>query len=270
MAQAIRRDPAGDSVRAVPRRLRPAPVPPGDDLEPGFDAVRRELEIPDAFPDEVLGEAASAAARAAPADPALGGRARTDLRDVAFVTLDPPGSRDLDQAFELERRAGGGWRVRYAIADVAAFVVPGGAVDTESWARGMTLYAPDVRVPLHPVALSEGAASLLPDEQRPACVWTIDLDAEGEQVAVDLCRAWVRSRAQLDYPAVQRADDGSRTSRSCCWPRSAAARAGGRAAPRRLRPPRPRAGGRARRRARGRSRCAGRWPSSATTRSSRC
>jgi exoribonuclease R len=187
----------------VPRRLRPAPVPPGDELEEGFAAVRRELEIPAVFPDDVLAEADAAA----PADPALGGRERADLRDVGFVTLDPPGSRDLDQAFALERRDGGGWRVRYAIADVAAFVAPGGAVDREAWARGVTMYAPDTRVPLHPVSLSEGAASLLPDQDRPACVWTVDLDADGEQTAVDLRRAWVRSRAQLDYPAAQRALD---------------------------------------------------------------
>ena len=190
----------------MPRRLRPAPVPPEDDLENGFAAIRRDLEVPPDFPAEVLAEA-EAAARAQPGDPALGGRGRTDLRDVPFVTLDPPGSRDLDQAFALERRAGGGWRVRYAIADVAAFVAAGGAVDAEAWARGMTLYAPDARVPLHPLALSEGAASLLPAADRPACVWTVDLDAEGEQVAVDLRRAWVRSRAQLDYPGAQRAVD---------------------------------------------------------------
>jgi exoribonuclease R len=187
----------------VPRRLRPAPVPPADDLEAGFDAIRRELDVPAAFPAQVEA-AASAAAAGQPADPALGARTREDLREVGFVTLDPPGSRDLDQAFALERRSGGGWRVRYAIADVAAFVTTGDAVDTEAWARGTTLYAPDSRVPLHPLALSEGAASLLPGEERPACVWTIDLDADGEQVAVDLRRAWVRSRAQLDYPAAQR------------------------------------------------------------------
>ena len=41
----------------------------------------------------------------------------------------------------------------------------------------MTLYAPDRRTPLHPPVLSEGAASLLPDEVRPALLWTLRLDA---------------------------------------------------------------------------------------------
>jgi exoribonuclease R len=58
--------------------------------------------------------------------------------------------------------------------------------------------------------LSEGAASLLPDQLRPAALWTIDLDADGEPVRVDLRRARVRSRAQLDYPSVQaQADAGT-------------------------------------------------------------
>jgi exoribonuclease R len=197
------------------RRLRPAAAAAAAGVAGAaaeeslsFAAIRRELEVPGAFPDAVLAEAA-AAARAGPREDVPGGSQRADLRDLPFVTLDPPGSRDLDQAFHLERR-GGGWRVRYAIADVAAFVVAGGAVDGEAWARGTTLYGPDARVPLHPVTLSEGAASLLPGELRPAAVWTIDLDTAGEQVAVDLRRAWVRSTEQLDYPAVQRAlDDGS-------------------------------------------------------------
>src|SRR5207344_359403 len=69
---------------------------------------------------------------------------------------------------------------------------------------GETLYFPDARVPLHPLVLSEGAASLLPDEARPAVLWQITLDDVGEVVDVDLRRARVRSRQRLDYVSVQR------------------------------------------------------------------
>ena len=105
-----------------------------------------------------------------------------DATDVPLVTLDPPGSRDLDQAVHLAAR-GDGYRVSYAIADVGAFVRPGSAIDAEARRRGQTLYSPDRRTPLHPPVLSEGAASLLPDELGPAVLWTIDLDADGEPVA---------------------------------------------------------------------------------------
>ena len=102
----------------------------------------------------------------------------------------------------LERR-NDGYRVRYAIADLAAFVEPGGALDRAVWERGVTYYSPDGAVPLHPPVLATGAASLLPDQVRPAIVWTLDLDADGALLETDVARARVRSRAKLDYAGVQ-------------------------------------------------------------------
>ncbi len=153
------------------------------------------------FPDDVVADA-----HASVSSPRLPDR---DETAVPFVTIDPPGSKDLDQALHLERRDGG-FRVRYAIADVAALVTPGGPMDVEAHERGQTFYAPDANALLYPPELSEGAGSLLPDQVRPALVWTMDLDAEGEGIEVDVSRALVRSRAQLDYAGVQRSlDDGS-------------------------------------------------------------
>ena len=163
-----------------------------------LDALRTELEVPAEFPAEALAEA-EAAARA-PRLPEL------DRTDLPMVTIDPPGSRDLDQALHLARTSTG-FRVSYAIADVAAFVEPGGALDAEVFARGVTLYAPDSRVPLHPPVLGEDAASLLPDVVRPALLWTLDLDAHGALVGTDVRRALVRSRAKLHYAEVQQALD---------------------------------------------------------------
>ncbi|HEX6755107.1 MAG TPA: RNB domain-containing ribonuclease [Mycobacteriales bacterium] len=163
-----------------------------------FAAIRAKLEVPAGFPPDVLAEAErAAAARPAPAYDATG---------IPFVTVDPPGSRDLDQAVHIGV-SGTGLRVSYAIADVAAVVAPGGPVDAEARRRGQTLYSPDARTPLHPPVLGEGAASLLPGEDRPAVLWRIDLDADGEVTAVDVRRALVRSRAQLDYPGLQAAHD---------------------------------------------------------------
>jgi exoribonuclease R len=166
-----------------------------------WPALRAELDVREEFPPQVLAEADQAAA--APKLPA------NDLTALPFLTIDPAGSLDLDQAMCLERD-GAGFVVSYAIADVAAFVAPGGALDAETHARGETSYFPDVRVPLHPPVLAEGAASLLPDQVRPAVVWTLHLDATGELVSTDVARAKVQSRRKLDYVGVQRAiDDGS-------------------------------------------------------------
>lgn len=191
------------TLRSVPRTALnlegPADLPtvrPG--LPEGLAAIKSEHALPEGFPDAVLAEAHEAAR-----DPHLPALDHTDLE---LITLDPPGAQDLDQAMAIERRAdGAGYRVWYAIADVAAFVEPGRELDREAHRRVLTYYLPDGRVPLHPAELSEGAASLLPGQERPAVLWCVDVDAHGRRTAVDVRRARVRSRAKLDYPTMERA-----------------------------------------------------------------
>jgi len=169
------------------------------DVAPALAALRAELEVPGEFSAAALAEAERATAERS--------RHELDATDVEFVTIDPPGARDLDQALHLSPE-GEGYLVQYAIADPASFITPGGALDAEVHERGMTFYGPDGRIGLHPEVLAEGAASLLPDQERPACVWRIQLDAAGEIVDAGLTRARVRSRAQLTYEQVQAALDG--------------------------------------------------------------
>jgi exoribonuclease R len=174
------------------RRSHVSPSAAQTELATALTALREAADTPRGFPPAVLAEAESATAP----PPAH------DLRDLPFATLDPAGSRDLDQAFHLER-SGSGYTVRYAIADVPGFVVPDGAVDAEARRRGQTLYAADGRIPLHPPVLSEDRASLLAGLDRPALVWTFSLDATGAVTEFRLERALIRSRAQLDYATTQ-------------------------------------------------------------------
>ena len=211
-------------------RLSTYTAPPAE-VARTLDALRAYYEVPTAFPPEALVEAEAAAGAWAQDGPArlLADGAR-DARDLELVTIDPPGSMDLDQAVLLERlpaqadhadqtgtaagevgdapEPSAAYRVHYAIASLATFVTPGGALDTELRRRGETIYAPDAATPLHPEVLSHGAASLLQDAERPACLWTIDLDERGEVVSARVERALVRSRARLSYAQVQAAIDG--------------------------------------------------------------
>lgn len=161
-------------------------------VEAGLDEIRAEMSIPTGFSPLVMDEIASIEPRFPD----------HDLTDIPLITIDPPASRDLDQAFHLEQ-VRGGYRVSYAIADVAAFVNPGGAIDVEAHSRGQTFYGPDVRTPLYPTELSEVGASLRANQTRPALVWRIDLDHHGEIIDGQVERGMVRSRAQFAYQDIQ-------------------------------------------------------------------
>lgn len=182
------------------RRLRLAPN--ATELIAGFEHIRRAMHLPENFPQEVTDEAVRVTSQ--PLSESLD---RVAALDIELVTIDPPGSRDLDQAFHAEEKDGS-YRIHYAIADVAAFVVQGGALDREAWKRGQTLYSPDMRIGLYPPELSEGAASLLPEQDTPALLWTIDLDRTGTPTAARAERATVRSRRQLTYQQAQEEIDG--------------------------------------------------------------
>ena len=157
-----------------------------------LSSIANEFKVPSAFDDNVTHAAARARDQCA--------EQRKDMRDLPLVTIDPKGSMDLDQAVFIDKASGGaGYMVYYAIADVAAFVEPGGPIEQESLERGQTIYLPDEPARLHPPELSEGEASLLPDNDRPAVLWTFHLDAAGEVENFHVERALVRSRARLDY-----------------------------------------------------------------------
>ena len=185
----------------MPRQQLRLAGPRPTEIQASLTELRRQMKIPVGYPDEVFADAKRAIAAVELPD--------ADETAIEFLTIDPPESKDLDQALHIERR-GSGYRVRYAIADVAAFVAPGSPLDEEAHRRGVTLYAPDGNTRLYPPELSEGAASLLPGELRPALVWTMDVDETGEGTDVHVRKARVRSRKKLDYGGVQHAlDDGS-------------------------------------------------------------
>ncbi|PFG18815.1 RNB domain-containing ribonuclease [Serinibacter salmoneus] len=175
-----------------------------EEAAPLLAALRADLDIPEDYDPAALAEAEEAAAQDVWDD-----HDRVDLREVPFVTLDPPGARDLDQAFHLAAD-GDGFLLEYAIADVASYVTPGGPLDAETHRRGLTVYGPDGRNGLHPPVLSEDAASLLEGQDRRAAVWRLRFDAAGTLADATVRRAVVRSRAQLAYAEVQaELDDGS-------------------------------------------------------------
>ncbi|MEC8641276.1 MAG: ribonuclease R [Pseudomonadota bacterium] len=160
-----------------------------------------EFEIPHVFPDDAI------AATDGMKVPGL--RGRTDLRDRPFVTIDGADARDFDDAVHAEPLAGGGWRVSVAIADVAHYVHPKSALDTEARRRGNSVYLPDRVVPMLPEALSNDLCSLRPHEPRAAMVVEMTFDAAGNMQEYNFMRALIRSAARLTYDQVQDWHDGT-------------------------------------------------------------
>jgi exoribonuclease R len=167
-------------------------------MSAGLDRIRRSADLPDGFPAAVMEAVEVAVARR----PGPEHRDRTDRR---FVTLDPATSTDLDQAFAIEV-AGDDIVLQYAIADVAWFVRPGDPIDVEAFERGVTVYLPDRRSTLYPTELSEGAASLLPDVERPAVVFTVRVAEDGAAMLDGVERAVIRSHGKLAYDSVEASD----------------------------------------------------------------
>jgi ribonuclease R len=163
-----------------------------------------EHAIPYVFPPEVIAEAD----KARPA--AMAGR--DDWRHLPLVTIDPPDAKDHDDAVHAEPdpdpKNAGGFLVTVAIADVAAYVRPGGALDREALKRGNSVYFPDRVVPMLPERISNDLCSLRESEDRPALAVRMVFTAEGRKKGHRFHRIMMRSAAKLSYREAQDAFDG--------------------------------------------------------------
>ncbi len=137
---------------------------------------------------------------------------RTDLRSTPLVTIDGEDARDYDDAVWAEPDDDpantGGWHLLVAIADVAWYVRPGGALDRAAYERGNSVYFPDRVVPMLPEALSNGWCSLIPGEDRSCLAVHLWIDANGNLRRHRFIRGLMRSAARLTYRQVQAARDG--------------------------------------------------------------
>nr|WP_262296850.1 ribonuclease R [Microvirga sp. HBU67692] len=160
--------------------------------------------IPNEFPKAVLDEAAGAK----PA--ALDGR--EDWRDLPLVTIDPPDAKDHDDAVHAapddDPDNRGGIVLTVAIADVAAYVRPGSAMDREAQERGNSVYFPDRVVPMLPERISNDLCSLRPREDRPALAVRMVIGPDGRKIRHSFHRVMMRSAEKLSYQQAQAAIDG--------------------------------------------------------------
>lgn len=129
--------------------------------------------------------------------------ARRDLTDLPTFTIDPVTARDFDDAISCEPLGDDRWRVWVHIADVSAYVRPGGAIDREAYRRATSVYVPGAVEPMLPEALSNDACSLRPGVDRLAV--TVEMELHGaERAKASFYRSVIRSDERLDYDRVDR------------------------------------------------------------------
>ena len=137
---------------------------------------------------------------------------RTDLRDTPLITIDPDDAKDHDDAVwaaaDDDPDNKGGWVVIVAIADVSAYVKPGGALDRGAFKRGNSVYLPDRVVPMLPEKLSNDLCSLREGEERPCMAVRMVFDKTGAKRSHAFIRGWMKSAAKLSYTQAQAAIDG--------------------------------------------------------------
>jgi ribonuclease R len=164
---------------------------------PGVDvlSIIRKYHLPTEFPSDVL-EQAGRIPESVDAQQIAG---REDLRNQFIVTIDPDDARDFDDAINVEKLPNGGWQLGVHIADVAAYVQPGSALDREARRRGNSVYLPDRVIPMLPERLSNGVCSLKPEVDRLTHSVFIQFDKRGVAKSARFARSVIRSAHRLTY-----------------------------------------------------------------------
>lgn len=178
----------------------------GQANRPGVDvlSIVRKYGLPEAFPDEVLQEAANLPDQVLPHEM----QDRRDLRNIKTVTIDGADAKDLDDAISIEVRAQGGWRLMVHIADVSYYVAEGSALDQEAFARGTSVYLVDRVIPMLPPKLSNGICSLNAGEDRLAMSVIMDINPEGKVVDYEITPSVIRVDRRMTYDEVREILDG--------------------------------------------------------------
>jgi len=174
----------------------------GDALTPSLvvETAIHGHALPHIFPQEVLDEAA-----AVPLDvDAAACQGRVDLRGLPLVTIDGEDAKDFDDAVWCEPTPDG-FRLIVAIADVAAYVTPGSALDTEAQLRATSVYFPGFVVPMLPETLSNGICSLKPGVDRLCMACEMQIARDGSVTSSRFYEAVMHSHARLTYTQVWQA-----------------------------------------------------------------
>jgi len=131
-----------------------------------------------------------------------------DLRDLPFVTIDPDGTEDMEDALFAERLENGNIRLLVSVVDVSWYCPIDSPLFSKVQRRGFSVYGRDAAYPLLGQTFGFGLGSFHEAQDRLA--WTVELEVSPSGGVLDssVYRSFVRSRAKLTpESAALRAED---------------------------------------------------------------
>jgi ribonuclease R len=166
--------------------------------DPGVDAkvVIRKYGLPAEFSAEAVRDADAAAARPVETE------GRVDYRSWTTFTIDGETAKDFDDAVSIRKLDPGRYLLGVHIADVSHFVEPGSRLDREAFARGTSVYFPDLTLPMLPESLSNGICSLRPREDRLTVSVLLEIDGTGATRRTEFHPSIIKTEERLTYTSV--------------------------------------------------------------------
>ncbi|KEF33073.1 3'-to-5' exoribonuclease RNase R [Marinobacter nitratireducens] len=181
--------------------------------EPGIERAMTlaTFDLADAWPEAVQTQADSLSDQ----DIETGAADREDRTGQPFVTIDSPGTQDMDDALFAEPNATG-WTLSIAIADPTAVISPDSAAEQEAYNRATAIYFPGEPLPMLPDSISTRLCSLMPEVNRLALVCDLQVNNDGSLGEYSFHQAVIRSHGKLSYDLVSnliegREDEDTRT-----------------------------------------------------------
>jgi protein SSD1 len=135
---------------------------------------------------------------------------RRDFRGEKTFTIDPNGTKELDDAIHIKWLSDDKVELGIHVADVAHFIKSNSLVDREAKKRGTGVYLMNRDVNLLPPKLSTEICSLLPGEERltVSVVFHVDLNTAVVDDNVWIGKGVIKSSGKLSYDDVDAAIGG--------------------------------------------------------------
>ncbi|KAK2818404.1 hypothetical protein FQN49_007933, partial [Arthroderma sp. PD_2] len=130
--------------------------------------------------------------------------ARRDFRDEKTFTIDPNGTRELDDAVHIKSLGDGKVEIGIHVTDVSHFITPGSLIDREAKKRGSGVYLMNRVVSMLPARLTNDLLALQPGKERLTMSVVFQVNANSGAIEGEpwIGKGIIKSSCQLSFDDV--------------------------------------------------------------------